>query len=507
MLPFTASYAAIFAAIALSLMLGARRGSSADGFWTASLPRPARRAAVLAGVFALLVFSLQVLRWRAFRVYTDTAIEMQVIHNLAYGNGPVSSIHPSMGCGENVFGYHLSLIYLPVAALYRLCPHPFTIYAIWAVALAIPAWRLGRWGEARYGATRAALVPPLLYLLLPTLQHAALFEIHPTPFAAPLLLACVLAIERADAPRLLLWGIAAALAREDMTIMTGSIALYGALFPGPRRACAGLLAFCVAWYFVATHGIMPAIEPNALAFRYHDYEHLGTGALGIIASPFLRPGKFLGALAEPAKVANFLLFFLPLGMRPWRDGRRWFLFAPVFALLFLSDSIELYCAYSYYLVPLLPVLVLCALPERTDGRILGALLGGTLCATALAGALPCSIQFWWSGLRLGNFAEPYWHRTAYERLPSADAAERMLLKIEDPAPALPNYFLPRFYGASPTLLPDAEGADEVVLDRSHPNRSPWQDQAIRTWEAQRETLERGGFRTTTEDGAVVLLRR
>ncbi|MBI4231429.1 MAG: DUF2079 domain-containing protein, partial [Planctomycetes bacterium] len=179
MISWVPIYSCILVAVALAGLLGKRIGVYiAPRILDRPVPRFNRVLFLLTLGTALYFLGMNLLKWRAFRVYDDTAITLQVIHNLSLGNGRRSSVQASMVGSANYFACHGSLILYPVAVLYWLLPHPATVYACWGIMLATPVWMLGRWGRNHYGETGAGLSAPLIYLSLPTLQHAGLFELH-----------------------------------------------------------------------------------------------------------------------------------------------------------------------------------------------------------------------------------------------------------------------------------------------------------------------------------------
>lgn len=505
----------------------AAAAAACAGAWLApragALPADPRRLdrafwGVWLAVAAVFV-GLSVRSLSSYRKFFDTAVETQVIRNIAAGKGPVSSINAS-GMRDadpeaSYLAYHASLAYYAVALLWRLWPDPAMVVGLGALCVAlgaVPVWRISR---ARLGATGWALAPPLAYLLMPTVHYAALWELHATSLAVPLLGFAVLAADRERPGRLWAWGLAALTVREDVALMGICLGIFAAA-RSRRLRVHGLLfaAAALAHFLLATRVWMPAVSTREGWYQMHLYSHLGGSVPEILRTLLAEPLKVLGMLAETTRWGSAVLFALPFAFLPLASGRWTLLFLPYFALLFLGRDPAFYSVFLYYAVPLLPAAAAAAsvAVSRWDAiprlRAMGALAGASLAASVAFGAAPWSTQFWSREWRLAPFREPYFHRSAYAVGAHEAAAERLLASIPpDASVVAAHYFLPQLIDRRAAyLLVEAdripERADWAILDRTRENRY-----LVPSYAAIEQALASRGFEVVGEEDGVVVLKK
>lgn len=472
--------------------------------------------AVAAVYVAMAVRSLM-----GFRKFFDTAVETQTIRNIAFGNGAVSSVNAEVvgdpDLNASYLSYHACLAYYPAALLYRMIPHPAIVVALGALCVtlgAVPVWRISL---AVLGPVWGALVPPLAYLLYPTVQYACLWEFHALSLAAPLMGLAALAAFDGRPRGLWLWGGAALLVREDMALMGGLVGLYAAARLETRRHGIAFSAAALGYFFAATQFLMPAFSSRDEWWQMRLFSHLGDSLPQVMTGLFTRPDVTWRMATDPSRWGNAVLFFLPLAFLPLTAGRWTLLYLPYFGLLFLGRDYAFYSIFLYYTVPLLPALVsgtaLAAIRMRDRfgtprGGWLGAVLGGTCAASVLFGAAPWSVQFWSRDWKLAPFREPYFHVSSYTD-GVHEASARLILDRIAPGErvAAAHYFLPHLVACERLYLLHSPGrvpvdAGVAVFDTTRENA--YMGLSYADLEKGLESL---GFAVVAREDGVVLMRK
>ncbi len=496
------------------------------GYRTLSCPVDPRR---LKTVFFCLWFGAAGL-WAALAVrslwtyhkYFDTAVEVQTIHNIALGRGPISSINAECMSdpdrNASYFSYHACLAYYPTALLYRLFPSAPMLVALGAVCVALGAVVVFRLTLSLLGATWPALIPPLAYLLYPTVQYAALWEFHALSLAVPCLAWALLAVWKERPAAFWIWGLLALSVREDVALMGVLLGFFAAWRAGPmRRHGIAFTILALAHFWTATHVWMPILSSRQEWWQMRMFSHLGGSTLEIARTVFTRPGVVAGMLGDATRWGNAALFFLPFLFLPLLAGRWTLLFLPYFGLLFVGRDLAFYSIFLYYSVPLAPsvaasaAVVLGRLRARRPAlsrTAAGGMLGASLAQSVLFGAGPGSIQFWRQEWTLARFREPYFHRENYILGPHERAAARILAMIKpSERVGAAHYFLPHLVRCervyllhSAARLPD--DVDTAVYDATRANAY-----MACGYDDLRRDLTGRGFSVAAEDDGVVLMRR
>jgi uncharacterized membrane protein len=470
--------------------------------------------------YIALFSTLNVLSSLSFHKYTDTAIEAQTIRSIARTGLPLSSVQHSISESPNILAHHASLFYYAIAPLYRIFDTPVVLFPLWVTAVALaalPIWRISR---KHLGETRWALIPPLGYLLHPTVQYSSVWELHALVLGAPFIAFAFEALEEKRPRRFLILCLLGLTVREDMTFSILSLCLYGLASGRERKRCLLVAVLAASWYLAYTEIVAPALSPDAAELRGRHFAHLGDTPSQQLASLLLPPWKGWASLCSLPKIGNGVLFFLPTLWVPLATGWKALSFALPFGLMFLSESASLYSIFLYYSMPVLPIVFAC-LPTGIERLCRGgpgrralpaALLASSLAASVLYGPAPWSIQFFSQAWKLADFKAPYFHKSSYQITERTGAARAMLREIPGEAiVSAPNYFLlPLIDHEVYFLQPDEirrwtlDRAGYAVLDHRHPNRYGFQGLP---WEEQRIFLEKRGFGLMIEEGSCYLFRK
>ncbi|MBP9748679.1 DUF2079 domain-containing protein, partial [Patescibacteria group bacterium] len=338
----------------------------------------------------------------------DLAYFAQTIWNTAHGHLFQFTIHPTLSLGD-----HAEWILLPLAAIYRVAPHPLTLLFLQTIALAAAAFPLYRIAQRKLPAAWALGVS-LSYFALAIPANAALFEFHALIFALPFLLFAADAYERNAYKPFLFWIILSLAVREDVALVV--LAFFPIALLDRRNwrwvIPPALLALAVCALDILT--IRTFAVAGAYKFSVY-YAWLGnspSAALGtLLSSPFTILGHFFSVT-----VWEFLLgLIMPVLFLPFLRPRYLLLAAlPILGIILQSSGGGVLALQMHYATLVLPGLLLASIDglqavltsktrffpwgplQGNDQRVFGLILGVAIAA-----------QAWWIGPLPGILRLPF----------------------------------------------------------------------------------------------------
>jgi uncharacterized membrane protein len=314
--------------------------------------------AAMIGAHILLFAAIGFVKYRYF-LFTDfdLAIFAQACDGLLHGS-MFSSIR-----GMNWLGDHSSLILFLVAPIYAIFRHPLTLVVVQAAALALGAIPVSRMARRASGSATFAATFAALYLAYPALGYLDLFEFHPEALAVAPLLFMLDAWQRGRLRSMTLWALLAALAREDVALVLGGVAVYALLVRRRLglRESGVLIAIALASLALSFLVLKPMLSSGEANYG-HMYAQWGTSVADIARQFATHPWRALAALVwTPGDSADgmlkrmyFAYLLLPLAALPLLDPLMLIPAAPIVFEHMLSSrpaqhSID--CQYSALVIP------------------------------------------------------------------------------------------------------------------------------------------------------------
>jgi len=327
--------------------------------------------ALTAGWAALFSW-LSVARYRGFSTGRfDLGNMVQAVWSTSQGN--FLSTTDVSGAQFSRLGAHVDPILVLFVPLWWIWSSPEALLVAQAVIVslgAIPAYWLGkRW----LGDTRLAVAGAAVYLVLPGLQSATLFDFHPVTLAAPLLLFCIWAAEEARWVVLTVCAGLAVITQEQVGLLVAGVGVWlWFRHPDRRRAATGLVVGGLGWVAIAVGVIMPHFALEGGNPHISRYSRLGDGPGDILTTVVTRPWEVLEVMLTPGRVGYVLTLLLPLLLLP--------LAAPVLAAVALPQLlVNLLAAWGpaqsfhyHYAVLLAPILVAASLLGLSNIRARGS---------------------------------------------------------------------------------------------------------------------------------------
>jgi uncharacterized membrane protein len=239
----------------------------------------------------------------------DLAIFDQAVYLISIGEKPISSI-----IGFHIIGDHAAWILYPLAVLYKIYPSVYWLLAVQAVALAIaalPIWLLAK--QAKLNDNQAVGITAA-YLLYPLVFNINLFDFHPDVIAVPALL---MAVWSARGKHILWFCFTIFVVFGCKAVLSLSVAAMGVwLLLFEKRRLYGAIATLsgIAWFVIATKGIIPYFGGVAASVDRHiyRYSYLGNSFPEMTHNLLLHPQIFLTQLFSSANLEYLLLLVVPV---------------------------------------------------------------------------------------------------------------------------------------------------------------------------------------------------
>ncbi|MDQ1300538.1 MAG: hypothetical protein QG637_456, partial [Chloroflexota bacterium] len=370
---------------------------------------------------------------------------------------------------------HVEPIFLPVSVVFWLWDDVRALLILQAAALAAGAWPIYRMAERRMRnaewvaagsaagssllalASWAAVIFALAYLLMPTLQAAAVAEFHALALAPVCVAWALWAVERGRWRQFVAAALLLMSVQEGMALLAAMLGVYalarslhhedtktesGTKQSDPSctsRLCAfvvnrpevaagaAILILGLIWFYVTTFVIIPHYAAQTYGLAQTPYA-ARYGALGesfgdVLKSLVTRPGVALGIASEPARVQYLIQLLGATGFLALLGPEILLLSAPLLLANLFSSFPMQYFGELHYSAALAPYLILAALtglrrfqaqaqplggPKAAFGLGLTLLAAGALVSQAFAGYTPIGREYQRNG--------PGWPAvTAHER--------------------------------------------------------------------------------------------
>lgn len=273
----------------------------------------------------------------------------QAVYLISQGKTPIVSFRP-----YHVLGDHAAWILYLIAAVYKIFPSVYGLFAIQSAMLAIatiPVWHLAHQAGLDRSKSNAIAVA---YLLYPLVFNLNLFDFHPEVIALPLFFA---AVWTARANRIGWFTLCVALilgCRASLALSIAAMGVWLIGFEGRKKSGAIAIGLGISWFVIATGVIIPHFRPAGADFVMR-YSYLGASIGEIVQNLGLKPWLWIGRLFSIESLFYLLLVLAPIG---WGVSLRHLapLVAtiPVFAINLLSELANQRDLVNQYALPILP---------------------------------------------------------------------------------------------------------------------------------------------------------
>jgi len=325
--------------------------------------------------YSLFFCTLALARHDAHRTSVfDLGVYDQAIWSTAHGQ--FLRYTAELGFGDNFLATHLQPILILLAPLYWLWDDVRVLFIVQTLALALgalPVFWLARWK------TRSALAGVLIsavYLLLPALEAANLFDFHPETFAPALwlslfcLLETVLPQATGDGGPLamsrrralvLFWIVLLLIlgVKEDMALIVAMLGVYVIVLRRRPRLGSAIVTVAVTWFIIGIYVVMPYFHHGELSPFLSYYALLGSTPQQIAWNALTNPRLTFSLLVTRENGIALLAFLLPLALTPLFDLPILLIAAPALLLNALSENPLMHLMEDkHYAAPIIPFALL-----------------------------------------------------------------------------------------------------------------------------------------------------
>lgn len=321
---------------------------------------------ILAGIittYTLIIGAWAVNRFMSFNAtFWDLGLMTQAIWNTAHGR----ILHESVNLGYSVSRLamaHWELIYLPLAAIYRVIPSVSLLLYVQSFVLACGAIPIYKFALKKLSSAPAALLISLSYLFYPALHGANLFDLHGLTFATTFLLFTFYFLDQGKFTLTLIFGLLSLSCREDVAFVLFMLGLYSIIFQRNNKiglifiiASAGwFTAFTCRGYFWKSAGILSTANAGS------NWDHLGEGGFfTMLISMFKHPLQIIRHCIQFENLKYLAKLFIPaLGMSLFAP-RILFIALPTFLLNMLSGWSTMHQIEYHYTATITPFIFLSA---------------------------------------------------------------------------------------------------------------------------------------------------
>ncbi|MGQ9502852.1 MAG: DUF2079 domain-containing protein [Anaerolineae bacterium] len=207
-----------------------------------------------------------------------------------------------------------------------------------------------------------ALVFPLAYLLMPTLESAVLYDFHAVTMAPTFLLFAFHYLEMRRPGRFALAAVLAMACKEDMALTVAMLGLYALVTHRWRFGLPALLGGIV-WFLVALNVVQPAFSPTGGNIQATRYAWLGRDLPTVVETLLQRPEVVWQHVWQRANLLAYLGgLLLPTGLLAALSPLTWLPALPTLAVNLLSDNPFTWRLEEFhYAAPLAPFVLVSAL--------------------------------------------------------------------------------------------------------------------------------------------------
>jgi len=318
---------------------------------------------LIVGISTLILFFFSSLRHALFQSGAlDLGFFDQGIYLLSQGLVPNSSI-----IDIHLLADHAAFILYPISFLYRIYPDIHWLFLIQAITISIGIIPILNLSFQQGLTNKQSYLSVIIYLLSPIIFNAnSTYDFHPDIFIVPLALWAVLYARQGKVIRFYfcIVGILSCKAVFSLTVI--ALGIWLILFEKKRFMGVIAIIIGILWILISTQIIMPMLGgDNANPVRHlFRYSSLGNSYSEILLNFILKPNLLLVKVFSTDSLIYLLLLFAPF-IWCFRYANLNYLIPaiPTIAMNILStDPQQRYLA-NHYPLPILPFLILMAIPN------------------------------------------------------------------------------------------------------------------------------------------------
>lgn len=310
------------------------------------------------GIYSVLMSYLSIIRYESFSasVY-DLGIMIQTVWNTSHG----WILQESVNMGYPMMRFwmaHWEFIYLPIALVYRLFSHPYTLLILQTVIVSLGAIPVFYLAQDKLKNGPIAFAFSLSYLLYPAIQNANICDVHGVTFAVPFLLFAFYYLQKRRIGLFALFSVIAISCREDSALLIFMMGIYAFFILKERKL--GIIVAIVgfSWFFIwyermAIRSMLGLPEFVIMEGAESHWDHLAK-----IKDDPLYLVKFL---AKKYNIRYFFYLFGPVLLLSFFSPSTLLIAAPMFAINLISSYYYTHDVEHYYSATIAPFIFISAI--------------------------------------------------------------------------------------------------------------------------------------------------
>ncbi len=449
----------------------------------------------------ILIF--QLLKLYTFKYYADFAVWLELFSKIIDGRGVISSLHQtSLGFGDtrNYLALHfVPLIYILAIPLYVLKNYPEYLIVLQTLILVSSVIPIYLFARDTFSNKKIGYLFASAFLFFPTLHYINLYDFEFLRISIPLLLFSFYFLYKKKYTIYYVFFILSILVREEVALTTFLFGFYILFVGKEKRIGISTSVISILYFLVVIKIIMPYFAGNSNSIHHHlafgNFSYMGNSPSQIVMYIISHPLTIISNLLNKIKIANFLMYVLPLLFTPFFSPSIFLISTGNLFFNFLSISISHYSYILYYLSPSIPFLFLSATKgvknisdrgypflkarniylSKIDNNkftyaIVSSIFVACVSSNIFFGPSPLSIQFWNRDYKLAPYKTHNFHYSQYIPTEHHKKAFQFFPLIPDDAiVSAEHFFLPYLYKKKILMqFPIFEGADYVLIDKTHP---------------------------------------
>jgi uncharacterized membrane protein len=311
------------------------------------------------------------------------------------------------------WAFHFDPILLLFVPIYALFPTPttLTLLQVFIVAIgSIPIFWIARdllhsdWAGIGYAG---------VYLMLPALQAAVVFDFHGVTVAMTFLAFALWALLQKRYKAFAVCALLVMSCKEDMPLLIFMMGLYILFVQRQWKVGTITVLGSATWFAIANFVIIPSYSPIQDNIHIVRYSALGSNLTEVILSFFVRPTQVLAVAFQPQKLPYWVRLTMPVAFTSFLDPLLLLLSAPSLAINILSADPLVYRPDTFhYTAPVVPFIVVSSISgvARLSGwlggddqdhvarwrlRLLIVVIGASLGYHVMVGYTPLRLGFEW----------------------------------------------------------------------------------------------------------------
>ncbi len=310
-------------------------------------------------ILYIFVFSyLSILRYRSFQTSAyDLGTMIQVIWNTSKGWFLQDSIN--MGYPMTRFWMaHWEFIFIPIALIFKIIPHAYTILILQSVVVTLGALPLYWIGKLITHDKSTAVTFSFAYLMYPAIQNANLADVHGVTFAAPLLIFTFYYLIKKNFKLFYLFTLLTLLCREDSALLLIMMGIYAFFALKEKKHGLIVAAVSVIWFLIwyqrlKIRSLLGFPEFDIMAGADTHWSHLGQ-----LSHDPLYLFKFW---AKQYNILYFIYIFAPVVFLSFFEWKILLIAAPIFFINLISSYYYTHDVEHYYSVTVAPFVFISAI--------------------------------------------------------------------------------------------------------------------------------------------------